>query len=175
MFRATVSPIFRDTLTVYTAFWNNVPILLSGANRWYRLDGIQIQSVSPQAVESFQCSKKLYIQSECSWRWVKLSPETCRASIKESIKQILLHLVGCWYHCTKRDIWESAHHLSYNLLICRWWEVMLLFCRSLPLHFCWWLSVRAWTSPVWLWHRLFSKICNAWSTANQEQGEWFHY
>ena len=28
MFRATVSPIFRSTLTVYIAFWNNVPTLL---------------------------------------------------------------------------------------------------------------------------------------------------
>ena len=28
MFQATVSPIFRNTLTVYTAFWNNVPTLL---------------------------------------------------------------------------------------------------------------------------------------------------
>ena len=33
MFRATVSPIFRNTLTVYTAFWNNVPILLSAINQ----------------------------------------------------------------------------------------------------------------------------------------------
>ena len=33
MFRATVSPIFRRTLTVYTAFWNNVPTVLSAADR----------------------------------------------------------------------------------------------------------------------------------------------
>jgi len=33
MFRATVSPILRSTLTVYTAFWNNVPTLLSAADR----------------------------------------------------------------------------------------------------------------------------------------------
>jgi len=33
MFRATVPPIFRSTLIVYTAFWNNVPTLLSAADR----------------------------------------------------------------------------------------------------------------------------------------------
>jgi len=27
------------------------------------------------------CSKKLYIQSKCSWRCAKLSPETRRASL----------------------------------------------------------------------------------------------
>ena len=42
------------------------------------------------------CSKKLYIESKCSWIWAKLSPGICRASLKESIKQILLHLVGYW-------------------------------------------------------------------------------
>jgi len=40
MFRATVSPIFGSTLTVYIAFWNNVPTLLSPADRRNRLDGI---------------------------------------------------------------------------------------------------------------------------------------
>jgi len=33
MFRATFSPIFRRTLSVYTAFWNNVPTVLSAADR----------------------------------------------------------------------------------------------------------------------------------------------
>jgi len=56
-----------------------------------------------QTAESVHCSKKLYIQSKCSWRWAKLSPATCRASLKESIKQMLLHLVGCWYHCFIRS------------------------------------------------------------------------
>jgi len=40
----------------------------------------------------------IYTQSA---KWAKLSPETCRASLKESIQQNLLHLVGCWYHCTR--------------------------------------------------------------------------
>ena len=46
-----------------------------------------------QTAESVHCSKKLYIQSKSSWKWAKLSPETCIASLKESIKQNLLHLV----------------------------------------------------------------------------------
>jgi len=33
MFRATVWLIFRSTLTVYTAFWNNVQTVLSAADR----------------------------------------------------------------------------------------------------------------------------------------------
>jgi len=36
MFRATFSPIFRSTLTVYTAFWNNVPTLMPAADRCHR-------------------------------------------------------------------------------------------------------------------------------------------
>jgi len=32
MFWVTVLPIFSSTLTVYTAFWNNVPTLLSAAD-----------------------------------------------------------------------------------------------------------------------------------------------
>jgi len=35
MFGATVLPIFRSTLTVYTAFWDNVPTVLSAANRFH--------------------------------------------------------------------------------------------------------------------------------------------
>jgi len=50
MFWATVSPIFRSTLTVYTAFWKKVPTLLSAASR-------------QQTAELVHCSKKLYIQS----------------------------------------------------------------------------------------------------------------
>ena len=50
-----------------------------------------------QTAGSVHCSKNLYVQSKCSWRWAKLSPETCTAILKESIKQMLLHLVG-WYH-----------------------------------------------------------------------------
>ena len=76
---------------VYTAFWNNVPTLLSVAD-WQ------------QTGESVLFSKKLYIQSKCSWRWAKLSPKTCRASLKESIKQILLHLVGWWYRWIQRHL-----------------------------------------------------------------------
>jgi len=47
MFWVTVLPIFSSTLTVYTAFWNNVPTLLSAADWWHRLDLDSIQSVSP--------------------------------------------------------------------------------------------------------------------------------
>jgi len=57
-----------------------------------------------QTAESVHCSKKLFIQSKCSRRWAKLSLETCRASLKESIKQILLHLVGSWYHHSPADV-----------------------------------------------------------------------
>ena len=35
-----------------------------------------------QTAEKVHCSDKLYIQSKCSWRWAKLSPETCRASFR---------------------------------------------------------------------------------------------
>jgi len=34
MFRATVSPIFKSTSTVYTTFWNDVPTVMSAADRW---------------------------------------------------------------------------------------------------------------------------------------------
>jgi len=39
-----------------------------------------------------------------SWRWASFSPETCRAdsnrSIKISINEKLLHLVGCFHRCS---------------------------------------------------------------------------
>jgi len=59
MFRATVSPIFRSTLTVYTAFWNDVATVLSAAERWHILDG----NVSPVGSRQQIWYKKLYIQS----------------------------------------------------------------------------------------------------------------
>jgi hypothetical protein len=43
---------------------------------------------------AMHCSKKLYIQSKCSRRWEKLSPDTCRAGLKGSIKTKLA--VSCW-------------------------------------------------------------------------------
>jgi len=39
MFRTTVSPIFRSTLTVQKVFCNTVPTVLSAAYRWHSLDG----------------------------------------------------------------------------------------------------------------------------------------
>jgi len=54
----------------------------------------------------------VYIRSKCSWRWVKLSPETCIASLKESVKQILVHLVDCWYNCT-----SDAHSHKRQILV----------------------------------------------------------
>jgi len=56
------------------------------------------------------------VYTKCSWKWEKLSPETWRASLKESIKQIWLHLVGCWYHCNsdarshKRQVRKLRYH-----------------------------------------------------------------
>ena len=47
-----------------------------------------------QTAESVHFSKNCMYSQSAPWRWAKLSPETCRASLKESIKQILLHLSG---------------------------------------------------------------------------------
>ena len=46
MFRVKVSHIFRSTLTVYTAFWNNVPTLLSAADKWPSLDGTAVKRIN---------------------------------------------------------------------------------------------------------------------------------
>jgi len=118
MFRATVSPIFRSTLTVYTAFWSNVMTLLSAANRWQI--GSNCVTCRQQTARSVHYSKKKpYVQSESCWRWTKLSSETCRTSLKESIKEILLHLVGCWCRCTNeaQSRKRQVHCLSMNSIV----------------------------------------------------------
>ena len=52
------------------------------------------------------------MQSKCSWRWAKLSPETCRASLKESVKQILplscCLLISLYYLWTVTQKWSSS-------------------------------------------------------------------
>ena len=90
MFRATVSPIFRSTLAVYTAFWNNVQTLLSAADRWHRLEG------SRQHSRYFVPKRCIYGQSAPE-DGRNCRPKHVEQALKESIKQILLHLVGCWY------------------------------------------------------------------------------
>ena len=92
---------------VCTAFWNKVTTLLFAADR---------SAADGRVGTLFQ--KAVY--TKCSRRWAKLSPKTCRASWKQSIKQILLHLVGCWYHCTsdarsiKRQVNKSDFRLTQN-------------------------------------------------------------
>jgi hypothetical protein len=90
MFRATVSPIFRSTLAVYTAFWNNVQTVLSAANRWHRLEG------SRQHSRYFVPKRCIYSQSSPE-DGRNCRPKHVEQALKESIKQLLLHLVGCWY------------------------------------------------------------------------------
>ena len=77
--------------------WNPICLLSTGATDWMEFHPICVTG-QQQTAELVYCSKKLYIHSKCSWRWAKLSPETCRAVLKDSIKQSLLHLVGGWYH-----------------------------------------------------------------------------
>ena len=62
MFRATNSPIFRSTLTVYTVL-------------------VQCTDIAADRYISFIYSQK------CSWRWPSLSPETCWADSNRSIKR----------------------------------------------------------------------------------------
>ena len=81
-----------------------------------------IYSFSEQCTDSAVCSKvrtlfQKAVHTKCSWRWVKLSPETCTASLKESIKQILLHLLGCWYHCTRQFISTDGVWVTRHLLL----------------------------------------------------------
>ena len=82
MFQAIVSPIFRSTLHIQ----------LFGTMCW--LCCRPVSPVSSRVGTLFQTA----VYTKCSWRWAKLSPETCTASLKGTIKQTLLHLVGCWYH-----------------------------------------------------------------------------
>ena len=55
------------------------------------------------------------IYTERSGRWAKLSPKTCRASLKESIKQILLYLVGFWHHCKNNTLTMHINLLAPEL------------------------------------------------------------
>ena len=74
-----------------------------------------VQSMSP--VGSRQQSRCMYGQ-RAPWRWAKLSPETRRASLKESIEQIWLHLVGCWYHCTSDAPSQKLQNIFFIFVWC---------------------------------------------------------
>jgi hypothetical protein len=75
MFRAIISPIIRST-------WMYLQLYL-----WYTCR------------QQRRCIINAVNIVKRSWGWAKLSPETCRADLKGSIKPKLLHLVGCLYCC----------------------------------------------------------------------------
>jgi hypothetical protein len=65
----------RALLTVYVyvySFWYNAPTLLLTGRQ-------QCRCIVPKTV---------YTAKRCSWGWVNLSPETCRADLKRSINGI---------------------------------------------------------------------------------------
>ena len=80
MFRATISPIFRSTFDCIYSFGT--------MHRYCCRPVTSLRRNCSYIVALYQSC--IYSQ-KCSWRWVKLSPETCRAdsnrSIKRSIKE----------------------------------------------------------------------------------------
>ena len=70
----------------------------------------------------------------CSWRWVEIPPETCRAVFQKQIKCVTLHLVGniskgIYLRCT--DLWtlnlKNTYFINYVLFMfhlklkAKWW------------------------------------------------------
>ena len=64
MFRATNLPILRSTFWLYTAFGT-----------------VQCTDIAADR-QQYRC-----IVPRCSWKWASLSPETCTANLKRSIKR----------------------------------------------------------------------------------------
>ena len=88
MFWVTVSPIFRGTLTLYKAFWDNVPTLLSAPSQWHRLDRVPSNLCHRSAAESRvgTVSQKALYRVKVPLKMGETVTQTCRASLKESIK-----------------------------------------------------------------------------------------
>ena len=74
MFRATNSPILRSTfLTAYTVF-----------GTMHRHGCLPVSQWHPSAASWCIVPKAVYIVKKCSWGWANLSPETCRADLKNN-------------------------------------------------------------------------------------------
>ena len=72
MFRLTNSPIFRSTFDCIYSF-----------GTMHRYCCRPVTTLSPVGSNIVA----LYQSQKCSWRWAKLSPETCRADSNRSIKR----------------------------------------------------------------------------------------
>jgi hypothetical protein len=91
MFRATNSPILRNTLDCIYSFWCNAPTLADRCHGW---DGVPPQLCHLSAAMSVHCIKRYIYSQECSWGRANLSPETCRADLKRLINGKVVE--SCW-------------------------------------------------------------------------------
>jgi len=79
IFRVVTQPIIRSIYNCNYSIWN------------CRSNGSTITEGSRDGLNSARCCNYSYM---CSWLWVELPPETCRAAYRNIINCILSHLVG---------------------------------------------------------------------------------
>ena len=117
MFRATNSPILRST------FWLYIQLLVQWADT---------------IADRQQCrcivSKAVYTVKKCSWGWVNLSPETCRAELKRLINEkscciLLVIYIVVLKRCTVTQTSNSCIHLfkarRTKMFHCMCWSLAL--------------------------------------------------
>jgi len=78
MFRETILPIFKSIRLCITACGMIHPIRCWSVIWWWK-NGSSSVTRSPTSNVLGASYRKLYYTVWCSWRWVKLFPETCRA------------------------------------------------------------------------------------------------
>ena len=102
MFRATNSPILRST------FWLYINFLIECTGR-----------------QQCRCilSKDVHTIKKCSWGWVNLAPETCRAELKRLINENVV--ASCWLFISLyfSQIFEkkNVHVISRKSI---WWKTI---------------------------------------------------
>jgi len=74
-------------ILTYIRLWYNAPISLPTGDK-VQIEMIRFHLNPVTGRQQYRCIvPKPYISQKCSWRWVSLSPETCRADTNRSIKE----------------------------------------------------------------------------------------
>ena len=108
MFWATIRPSSRARFDCIYSFWYNAPTLLS-TGAMVEMEYSSISTVAP-----------VYTVKKCSWGWVNLSPETCRADLKRLINVEVV--ASCW-------LLTSLNTLLFAAKYCAWYKVLSVSTR----------------------------------------------
>ena len=107
---------------------------------------------------SVHCTKAVYTVKKCSWGWTSLSPETCRANLKSSIKGIccvifVIYIVVLMMRSVKKTsitlhCWNLWNHDRHSLTF---WLRNYFFNFSTPVYKIW---ITQEPNTLELWNKL---------------------